>query len=158
MGLSRSPEYTYTDRSARLREIKGIMAEHMSDKAVVAYIEQLVETAHQVSSAQERLDHFKATNSPPIPPVRFYTLDEFIEFHRQRRGYESTLSEHESHLEAAQLDHAYAAEKLGTVLPKNVPLNYAYEGKQRALGGTEYIIENRQGRAMITHSREIGRP
>jgi hypothetical protein len=119
------------------------------DTAVRSILGQLLEARDDQNDADQRLQAYRAANTPPEVPNEFEHVDAFLGYHHRRQSYENGLKQHEKALNKAKKEYGDAADQLLLFLPEGVRLRYAYDGERSALFGTEYVIVRKRGAVVI---------
>jgi hypothetical protein len=119
------------------------------DTAVRSILGQLLEARDDQNDADQRLQAYRAANTPPEVPNEFEDVDAFLGYHHRRQSYENGLKQHEKALNKAKKEYGDAADQLLLFLPDGVRLRYAYDGERSALIGTEYVIVSKRGAVVV---------
>jgi hypothetical protein len=109
-------------------------------------LDRLVEAWRDLEDARRRLDGFRASQAPPVAPVRFGGPDDAVEHHRRRQLHEAELGDREGDLAAAERRYSEAARRLaGPALSEDEPLRHEYGGERAEMRGERYVIERGAG-------------
>ena len=113
-------------------------------------LDRLVEAWRDLEGARRRLDGFRASQAPPVAPVRFERPGALLEHHRRRQLHEAELGDRQSDLAAAELRYSEAARRLPeTALAENAPLTHAYGGEREEMRGERYVVERGPGGVVV---------
>jgi hypothetical protein len=105
-------------------------------------IKRLVEADHEQRAVPTRLREFEESNTPPLVPDRFDSLQDFVEFFRQQQNYDETKRRLQTERVDAKAQFDQARYELSKYLPRHVPLNYTYDGGHEELKGQQFTIVN----------------